>query len=197
MTGPTPTSARTTALKARRRMPGSSLAERPNQELPADSVHLARGADAARRGRISPHARRQQQRLLPGQRNELARLELSGTAQEIFRFTRGMIAFRRAHPILSKEQFYTDAEIHWFGPHGGLPNWSDPNSKQFACLIHEDQRNSLYLMFNAWAEAADFGLPPVLPGTRWYLAVDTSRETPQDLFAAGKEPLWEDPQITT
>jgi len=37
--------------------------------------------------------------------------------KEIFRFTRGMIAFRRAHPILSKEQFYTDAEIHWFGPH--------------------------------------------------------------------------------
>ena len=37
-----------------------------------------------------------------------------------------MIAFRRAHPILSKEQFYTDAEIHWFGPHGGLPNWADP-----------------------------------------------------------------------
>ncbi|WP_390555775.1 glycogen debranching protein GlgX [Singulisphaera acidiphila] len=35
---------------------------------------------------------------------------------EIFRFTRGMIAFRRAHPILSKERFYTDAGIHWFGP---------------------------------------------------------------------------------
>ncbi len=39
--------------------------------------------------------------------------------RDIFRFTRGMIAFRRAHPILSKEQFYTDAEIHWFGPQGG------------------------------------------------------------------------------
>jgi glycogen operon protein len=113
--------------------------------------------------------------------------------EEVFRFTCGMIAFRRAHPILSKAQFYTDAEIHWFGPHGGLPNWSDPNSKQFACLIHEDQRNSLYLMFNAWAEAADFGLPPVLPGLRWHQAVDTSRESPHDLFAAGEEPPWEDP----
>ncbi|MGO8746947.1 MAG: glycogen debranching enzyme, partial [Thermoguttaceae bacterium] len=112
--------------------------------------------------------------------------------EEMFRFTRGMIAFRRAHPILSKEQFYTGAEIQWFGPNGGSPNWSDPNEKQSACLIHEDQRNSLYLMFNAWAEAADFGLPPLLPGTRWHLAVDTSHETPQDLFAAGEEPLWED-----
>ena len=42
--------------------------------------------------------------------------------QEIYRFAQGMIAFRRAHPILSKEQFYTDAEIQWFGPQGGLPN---------------------------------------------------------------------------
>ena len=113
---------------------------------------------------------------------------------EIFRFTCGMIAFRRAHPILSKEQFYSDAEIHWFGPQGGSPDWSDPNSKQFACLIQEDQRNSLYLMFNAWVEAADFGLPPALPGTRWHLAVNTSREAPQDLFAAREEPIWEDPR---
>jgi glycogen operon protein len=114
--------------------------------------------------------------------------------REIFRFTCGMIAFRSAHPILSKEQFYTDAEIHWFGPQGGLPNWTDPKAKQFACLIYEDDQRALFLMFNAGADAVDFGLPPALPGARWHLAVDTSREAPQDLFAAGEEPLWEDPQ---
>jgi isoamylase len=113
---------------------------------------------------------------------------------EISRFTRGLIAFRRAHPILSKEQFYTDAEIHWFGPQGGLPNWADPKEKQFACLIHEDEQHALCLMFNASADPVDFGLPPVLPGARWHLAVDTSREAPQDLFAGGEELLWEDSQ---
>jgi isoamylase len=112
--------------------------------------------------------------------------------REIFRFTRGLIAFRRAHPILSKEQFYTDTEIHWFGSQGGLPNWADPKEKQLACLIPEDERRALCLMFNAGAEAVEFGLPPVSPGARWHLAVDTSREAPQDLFAAGEEPLWED-----
>jgi len=114
--------------------------------------------------------------------------------REIFRFTRGMIAFRRAHPVLSKEQFYTDAEIRWFGPQGGLPNWADPKEKQFACLIHEDARRALCLMFNAGADAVEFGLPPVPPGARWHLAVDTSCQAPQDLFAAGEEPLWEDPK---
>ncbi len=146
-----------------------TLPEAPDQELPSDPPDLARRADAARRRRISPHARRQQQRLLPGQRNELA---MTGSCleqhREIFRFTCGMIAFRRAHPILSKEQFYTDAEIHWFGPHGGLPNWTDPKAKQFACLIDEDEQHALCLMFNAGADAVDFGLPAVPPGARWH-----------------------------
>ena len=50
---------------------------------------------------------------------------------EIYRFTHGMIAFRRAHPVLSAEHFYTDAEIHWFGPHGGWPNWADPKANSW------------------------------------------------------------------
>ncbi len=111
--------------------------------------------------------------------------------REIFRFTRGMIAFRHAHPILCKEQFYTDTEIHWFGPQGGLPNWNDPKEKQFACLIHEDEHLALFLMFNAGMEDTDFGLPPQPPGYRWWLAVDTSRLAPQDLSTTGEETLLE------
>ena len=30
-----------------------------------------------------------------------------------------------------------------------------------------------------------------VPGTRWHRAVDTSREAPHDLYAAGDEPLCE------
>jgi pullulanase/glycogen debranching enzyme len=63
--------------------------------------------------------------------------------REIHCFTRGMTAFRRAHPVLSREQFYTDAEIRWLGPRGGLPNWADPKEKQVACLIREDELHRL------------------------------------------------------
>jgi isoamylase len=114
--------------------------------------------------------------------------------REIFRFTCGMIAFRRTHPILSKEQFYTDDEIQWFSPQGGSPNWADPQEKQFACLIHEDEQHALYLMFNAGTDTVDFRLPPLLSKARWHLAVDTSCEAPQDLFAEGEEPFWGDPK---
>ena len=117
--------------------------------------------------------------------------------REIYRFTHGLIAFRRAHPVLSTEHFYTDAEIHWFGPHGGLPNWADPKAKQLACLITEDEHNALYLMFNADVEEVAFHLPPVTNGARWHLTVDTSHEAPQDLFAEGEEPLVDQSQSYT
>jgi isoamylase len=115
--------------------------------------------------------------------------------KEIYRFAHGMIAFRGAHPVLSKEQFYTDAEIRWFNPHLGSPDWADPKEKQFACLIHEDKRRALYLMFNAGSDAVVFDIPGITPPAQWHVAVDTSQETPQDLFAAGEEPLLKDQQI--
>jgi len=114
--------------------------------------------------------------------------------KEIFRFTRGMIAFRSVHPVLSKEQFYTDDDIQWFGPLGRLPDWADPNQKQFACLIKENEQGALYLVFNAGDDAIDFILPPAAQGTRWHQAVDTARDSPQDLFAAGDELLCSDQQ---
>jgi len=114
--------------------------------------------------------------------------------REIYRFTRGMIAFRRAHPVLSEARFYTDAEIHWFSPQGWLPNWADPQGRQLACLIREDEYCALLLMFNAGTQAVDFRLPPMPPAARWYLIVDTSCAAPKDLFAEGEEPLWEGPQ---
>ena len=109
--------------------------------------------------------------------------------QEIYRFAQGMMAFRRAHPILSKEQFYTDAEILWFNPQQGSPNWADPKGKELGCLILENGQDRLYLMFNAGPEGTDFGLPPLPPGCRWHIAVDTSRSAPQDFSAAGEETL--------
>ncbi len=100
--------------------------------------------------------------------------------QEIFKFTRSMLAFRRAQPILSKEQFYTEAEIQWFSPYGELPNWDDSKNKQLACLIHENAHTKIYLMFNVGSQGADFNLPKIPLDVSWYLAIDTSRLLSQE-----------------
>jgi len=114
--------------------------------------------------------------------------------REIYRFTQGMIAFRRLHPTFSKEQFYTEAEIRWFSAEGKLPNWTDPKEHSFAFEVSECEQSTLYLMFNAGSDALDFILPRAPTNTVWRLAVDTARETPQDLFSAGTEPGLENPE---
>jgi glycogen operon protein len=114
---------------------------------------------------------------------------------EILRFARGMIAFRRAHPVLSKAQFYSDADIRWFGAHEGLPHWTDTQERQLGCLIHENEQLSLCLMFNASKEGVDFLLPFKHSQARWHIAVDTAQKGPHDLFAAGDEPPLEDPRV--
>jgi glycogen operon protein len=108
--------------------------------------------------------------------------------KEIQRFTRGMIAFRRAHPVLRREQFYTGEDIKWFAPNGATPDWADRRGKSFACLILGQTEPDLFLMFNADTKAIDFSIPPLPAGKIWRLAVDTSRTAPDDLFDPGKEP---------
>ncbi len=108
---------------------------------------------------------------------------------EIHRFARGMIAFRRAHPVLSRERFYTDAEIEWFHPRQGQPDWADPDARQLACLIREGGPHALFLLFNAGTDPVDFRVPPAPNGVRWRIVVDTSREAPRDSFSTGEELL--------
>jgi isoamylase len=107
--------------------------------------------------------------------------------KDIFRFACEMIAFRRAHPVLSAESYYTDVEIHWFDPDGRLPVWDDQRQKWFACLIHEPGQGSLYLMFNSGTEETAFYLPRSSEGGSWHLCADTARSSPHDVHAAGDE----------
>jgi glycogen operon protein len=110
---------------------------------------------------------------------------------EIHRFTRGMIAFRRAHSVLRRENFYTDEDIKWFAPNGGPPHWADPWQKSFACLILGQTEPDLFLLFNADSRSVDFYLPVLPAGKIWRRAVDTSLASPDDLSDSGKEPSLE------
>jgi glycogen operon protein len=99
-----------------------------------------------------------------------------------------MIAFRRAHPVLRKETFYTDSDIKWFAPNGATPDWADQWQKSVACLIPGFTEADLFLLFNADTKSVDFSIPALPTGKMWRLAVDTSRVAPDDLADAGKEP---------
>jgi isoamylase len=104
--------------------------------------------------------------------------------RELVHFARGVLRFRRAHEVLRREAFYTDADIEWFDPAGRRPDWLDPGQKRVACLVHGQQGSDLYLMFNADADPTFFVLPELTRPGRWRLAIDTARRSSGDVDAA-------------
>ncbi|TWU21436.1 Glycogen debranching enzyme [Novipirellula galeiformis] len=92
---------------------------------------------------------------------------------EIFHFVKQMIAFRKAHPSISRSRFWRD-DIKWYGT-GHLVDMSPP-SQQLAYCLHGSSQNDgdLYVMINAAAEPIEFGIQEGAPGT-WEIAVDTSQ----------------------
>ncbi|MCC7424638.1 MAG: glycogen debranching enzyme, partial [Planctomycetaceae bacterium] len=110
------------------------------------------------------------------QDNETSWLDWSllGKNDEIHQFTRRALAFRREHPVLRRDIFYTGDEVQWFSAAGRSPDWSDARTKCLACFIRDGSTPPMFLIFNAGLDSTRFPLPP-LSGTAWRLAIDTAQ----------------------
>lgn len=97
---------------------------------------------------------------------------------DLRRFVRKLIEFRRAHPVLSGEQFYGQSEIVWFGAEGRDVQW-DGYENVLGCMVPETACKALCLLFNASFESRTFTLPRAPTGS-WRIAIDTSRASPDD-----------------
>lgn len=107
---------------------------------------------------------------------------------EVFQFARSAFTFRRAHPALRRESFYTDEEVCWFNPSGKSPDWFDPRQKCLACLMRSHDVADLFLMFNAASEAVPFAVPPARSPRFWRLAADTAESSSHGFYSPGEEP---------
>ncbi len=117
--------------------------------------------------------------------------------KDIFRFTKEMIRFRKEHPILSRDSFFkgiayngcTDPDITWHGNIKNNPDWN-VNSHVIACLLNggyakDDNNfidNDLYIAFNASKEGKYFEIPDAPSHGKWFLCIDTSKPSPQDIL---------------
>ena len=121
---------------------------------------------------------------------------------DIFRFFRMMIAFRHAHPVLKPRHHmrHNDykgagvADITFHGKQTWQPDWGDGShtlawmlSGKHACEGNEPDVD-IYVATNAYWESLEFDLPEQKGSKRWYLAIDTFRNSPDDIFEAGNEP---------
>ena len=124
-----------------------------------------------------------------------------GKNPALIRFTRELIALRGRTPAVRRGRFLRGggscaADVAWFGPDGGLPQWSDPEARAVGCVFAPvdvgDQ--PLVLLFNAADRPVTFCLPPAPERGTWVRAVDTGRLPPDDIRSSGDEAPLDDPE---
>lgn len=100
--------------------------------------------------------------------------------QDFYRFYRGLIHFRNAHPLLKRKTFLTAADIQWHGSNPFDPQWEDENNLIAFTLLGKENQSSLFIVFNAKDRPQTIQLPSCPQTQRWYWVVDTSQTAPND-----------------
>jgi len=119
------------------------------------------------------------------QDNEIGWLDWSQLKanQDIFRFFKCMIAFRKAHPSLCRSRFWRE-DISWYGTGPAVDMSLDSRSLAF-CLHGASQGDvDIYVMINAYWEKLQFQIQEGAPQD-WARIVDTDLPSPNDFSECG------------
>jgi isoamylase len=115
--------------------------------------------------------------------------------QDLLRFFRSMIAFRKEHPAIHRRRFFTGAvnerglkDIEWHGCELFSPGWDDPSAQALAFTLGGAGKEAdLHVVLNMSSENLDFRLPDV-PGRSWHRIIDTAAPSPDDFVDLKKAP---------
>ena len=119
------------------------------------------------------------------QDNEISWLDWShlNANQDIFRFFKGMIAFRKSHPSLCRSRFWRD-DISWYGV-GPTVDLSPESHSLAFCLRGASQADDdIYVMINTYWEPLQFQIQEGTPQD-WVRIVDTDLPSPLDFSDCG------------
>ena len=103
--------------------------------------------------------------------------------QDIFRFFKKMIAFRKSHPSLCRSRFWRE-DISWYGI-GPAVDLS-PDSRSLAFCLHgaTQDDDDIYVMINAYWQELQFQIQEGTPQD-WLRIVDTALPSPEDFSEPG------------
>jgi glycogen operon protein len=115
--------------------------------------------------------------------------------EEIFSFTKRMIAFRKFHPVLRKRSFLVgeqensnDPDIIWHGNKEAEPDWSQ-ESRLIVMQINGKssvkdcglEDNDLLLIFNSSDEPEQVEIPKSFNNKKWKLDINTFESAPKEI----------------
>ncbi|MGY6213933.1 glycogen debranching protein GlgX [Methylolobus aquaticus] len=128
------------------------------------------------------------------QDNEVSWFDWSLVEQNraMLEFTRGLLAFRARHPVVSRDEFYRPQDLSWFNACGWMPEWHTDAAIgcHFHCAMGGERQ--LCMLFNPTSHAVNFVLPHPPENDVWLKAIDTGATPPFDICAPGAEiPLFE------
>lgn len=105
--------------------------------------------------------------------------------QNVFRFFQKMIAFRKAHPSLSRSRFWRD-DVRWYGA-TGKPDLSN-DSRCLAFFLAGAVLNDadIYVMINGASTPLTFVVQQGRPA-EWNRVIDTGLPSPEDFCDPGGE----------
>lgn len=112
----------------------------------------------------------------------------------LFRFWKELIAFRLRHDTAHRSRYFTGeinqrglADLSWHGCELNEPNWDDPNACALAATSGGvGNEADIHMMMNMHWEPLSFAIPSV-PGRKWYRAIDTSLDSPNDIVIPSQE----------
>jgi len=129
--------------------------------------------------------------------------DIGEESKGLSRFTRMMIAFRKANQSLAQDEFlhgrdvigsgYPD--ISWHGVEPWKPDWSTPSRTLAFMLCGKHAAAAgrpfkfMYCAFNMFHEPLEFTLPRLPRGKTWRRVVDTAKSSPNDFLQEGEEEL--------
>jgi glycogen operon protein len=114
--------------------------------------------------------------------------------RDLHRFWKQIIAFRKRHPALRKNSFFTGEvnqrglnDVTWHGTMLNCPGWYDSQARALGfTLAGFEDHPDIHVMMNMYWEPLDMAVP-MIPDRQWTRAVDTSLPSPSDIADPGTE----------
>ncbi|QEN06016.1 glycogen debranching enzyme GlgX [Thiospirochaeta perfilievii] len=135
------------------------------------------------------------------QNNEISWFDWKNSNEEILRFTKIMINFRKRHPAFQRPDFYTGldisnnslADITWYTYTGHEMNWNEEH-KCLAFIIDgsrkeiaaEKDDNDFYVMLNSTSQKMQFVFSNAPKNKKWVVKIDTANNSPLDIYPKGE-----------
>jgi glycogen operon protein len=113
--------------------------------------------------------------------------------QDIFRFVKLLIAFRKSQPNLRRQIFFDDKnasgeDIQWHGRLLNKPDWSNQSlCLAFHLLANENNPNDIYVISNVATAKNKFQLPELQINKNWYEKCNTSKLSTDDIHPENSE----------